>query len=173
MRRLVTLCVAICALFGTGASGADGGLPARIVLLPGRSLGGISLGETRSAVASALGRNFASCRSCPETTWLYEDRVRSYGLAVRFDLHGVAAIFTLGSTAPPESSVPASLGRTYPRFRRRSCGGELALVQQLRRAVTVVWGPGDYIIARPGEDACPAASAAPAPASPASSALLA
>jgi len=67
---------------------AAAGLPKAGVLLPGRSLGDVRLGESARAVRAALGTFYGSCRGCPRRTWYF-----TYG---RFDKHGLAVEFTGG-----------------------------------------------------------------------------
>ena len=82
------------------------GLPKAGTLVPGRSLGGVRLGETSGAVRVALGRFYGSCRGCPRLTWYFTYRpFGKHGLAVEFERGRVSAIYTLwrpaGWFAPP------------------------------------------------------------------------
>jgi hypothetical protein len=67
---------------------AAAGLPKVGVLVPGRSLGGVRLGESPRAVRAELGTFYGTCRSCPRRTWYF-----TYG---PFDRHGLAVEFTRG-----------------------------------------------------------------------------
>jgi hypothetical protein len=68
------------------------------VFLPGRSLGGISLGASRADVVAAWGRAFGRCRSCRRET-LYFNRFafRPEGAGVELRAGRVVAVFTLWS----------------------------------------------------------------------------
>jgi hypothetical protein len=67
---------------------AAAGLPKAGVLVPGRSLGGLRLGESPRAVRAALGTFYGTCRGCPHRTWYF-----TYGA---FDKHGLAVELTHG-----------------------------------------------------------------------------
>jgi hypothetical protein len=56
--------------------------------VPGRSLGGVRLGESQRAVRAALGTFYGTCRGCPRRTW--------YFTYAPFDKHGLAVEFTGG-----------------------------------------------------------------------------
>jgi len=70
---------------------AAAGLPKAGVLVPGRSLGGVRLGESPRAVRAKLGTFYGACRDCPRRTWYF-----TYG---PFDRHGLAVEFTRGSVS--------------------------------------------------------------------------
>jgi hypothetical protein len=86
-RSLVTTTVIALAL----ASAAAAGLPKAGVLVPGRSLGGIRLGESPTAVRAALGTFYGTCTGCPQRTW--------YFTYAPFDKHGLAVEFTGGEVS--------------------------------------------------------------------------
>jgi hypothetical protein len=67
---------------------ATAALPKAGKLVPGRSLGGIRLGESPRAVRASLGTFFGTCRACTRRTWYFTYR--------RFDKHGLAVEFTRG-----------------------------------------------------------------------------
>jgi hypothetical protein len=73
------------------AAPAAAGLPKRGALVPGRSLGGIRLGESPRAVRAALGTFYGRCRGCPRRTW--------YFTYASFDKHGLAVEFTGGQAS--------------------------------------------------------------------------
>jgi hypothetical protein len=91
-RSLVATAVIALAL----AVPAAAGLPRHGVLVPGRSLGGIQLGESQGAVRGALGTFYGACRGCPRRTWYFTYRpLDKHGLAVEFTDGKVSAIYTL------------------------------------------------------------------------------
>jgi hypothetical protein len=67
---------------------AAAGLPKAGVLVPGRSLGGVRLGESPRAVRAALGTFYGTCRDCRRRTWYF-----TYG---SFDRHGLAVELAQG-----------------------------------------------------------------------------
>lgn len=76
---------------------APTGPPAQGVLVPGKSLGGIALGDTQAAVRAKWGDRNTVCTVCRRPTWLYSYRGRATsGAAVSFRNGRVSAVFTLG-----------------------------------------------------------------------------
>ena len=73
------------------AAPAAAGLPRAGALVPGRSLGGVRLGESPGAVRAALGTFYGTCRGCPRRTW--------YFTYAPFDKHGLAVEFTGGQVS--------------------------------------------------------------------------
>ena len=86
----------ICAATLAAASVAAAAPPPAGTLVPGRSLGGIRLGEGADAVRAALGRDYGLCRGCATTTWYYTYRpFQQRGLAVELTRGRVSALYTL------------------------------------------------------------------------------
>jgi hypothetical protein len=91
-RSLVATAVAALAL----AAPAGAGLPKAGVLVPGRSLGGIRLGESPGAVRAALGTFYGRCRGCSHRTWYFTYKpLDRHGLAVEFTDGKVSGVYTL------------------------------------------------------------------------------
>ena len=90
MRRLVVCVVALVV-----TSSAAAALPRAGVFVPGRSLGGVHLGESASAVRAILGAH-GVCRGCATTTWYFNYQPFSQrGLAVELTRGRVSAVYTL------------------------------------------------------------------------------
>lgn len=159
---LATTVIAVLVL----AAPAAAGLPRAGSLVPGRSLGGIRLAESRRAVRAALGTFYGSCRGCRRPTWYFTYRpLDQHGLAVEFSAGRVSAVYTLwkpsGWHAPHKLGFGSSpllvhrLGRTT---RTVACHGYEALVRESARASTAyyllnggLWGFGLF---RRGADPC-------------------
>ncbi|HEY3551331.1 MAG TPA: hypothetical protein VGK69_09815 [Gaiellaceae bacterium] len=78
------------------AAPAAAGLPKAGRLVPGRSLGGIRLGESPRAVRAALGAFYGACRGCSRRTWYFTYRpFEKQGLAVEFTRGRVSGVYTL------------------------------------------------------------------------------
>jgi hypothetical protein len=78
------------------AAPAAAALPRAGALVPGRSLGGISLGESPRAVRAALGTVYGVCRGCRRRTWYFTYRpFDRHGLAVEFAGGRVSAVYTV------------------------------------------------------------------------------
>jgi hypothetical protein len=97
MRRAL-LCAAVLALAAPAA--AAGTLPRQGVLVPGRSLAGIRLGDRGAQVTAALGSFHGVCRGCARTTWYFTYRpFDKHGLGVEFSRGRVSALYTLSRPA--------------------------------------------------------------------------
>ncbi len=133
-RSLIATTVAALFLAATAAAG----LPKAGVLVPGRSLGGIRLGESPPAVRAALGTFYGTCRGCPRRTW--------YFTYLPFDKHG------LGWHAPHKLGFGSSVlavHRLTGASRTVTCTDYEALVKDSAHARTAyyllngrLWGFG-------------------------------
>lgn len=124
----------------------SGNLPSRGVLVPGKSLGGVSLGLNQARVRTMWGSRFTQCEKsfCKDPTWLYfYPTGEPLGAATRFRNDKVIAVFTLGATtgwkstnglkiADPASKVYELYGN--PRYTK--CIGYEALSVTQGRVVT-------------------------------------
>ncbi len=97
MRR-TALCAALVALAAAGPAAAA--LPRAGTLVPGRSLGGVRLGEPAAQVERTLGRAYGLCRGCPHRTWYFTyRRFDAHGLAVELRQGRVSAVYTVWQPA--------------------------------------------------------------------------
>ena len=163
MRRSL-FATAVTALALAGA--AAGGLPKAGALVPGRSLGGIRLGESPRAVRASLGRSYGTCRGCPRSTWYFTYRPFSQpGLAVEFERGRVSAVYTLwsprgwhGPGGLGFGATPLTVHDRVGTLRTVGCDGYTALVRDTFQARTAyllyagrLWGFGLF---RRGADPC-------------------
>ena len=161
-RSLVTTTVLALAF----AAPAAAGLPKAGALVPGRSLGGIRLGESPQAVRAALGTFYGTCRGCPHSTWYFTYRPFSQrGLAVEFDRDRVSAVYTLwspqgwhGPGGLRFGATPLTVHDRVGTLRTVGCNGYTALVRDTFQARTAyllyagrLWGFGLF---RRGADPC-------------------
>jgi hypothetical protein len=152
-RSLVATTVAALLFTATAAAG----LPKAGVLVPGRSLGGIRLGESPRAVRAALGTFYGSCSGCPRRTWYFTYLpFDKRGLAVEFTGGRVSAVYTLWRPAGWHAPHKLEFGSSALAVHRRSgasrtvtCKDYGALVQDSARARTAyyllhgkLWGFG-------------------------------
>jgi hypothetical protein len=152
MRTIAALWVTVIAVLAAGSS-ARGRLPIRTVLVPGRSLDGVALGEAPARVQSELGPNYSTCSNCNETTWLFQyEGGEPPAIEVKFRSGAVSAVATLGSASGSPSI--ASPEKVYRGFRQRLCDSRPALSLYTRHAVTVVWRAGGFTLARPADHPC-------------------
>jgi hypothetical protein len=154
MRRSL-IAIAVAALFLAATAAA--GLPKAGVLVPGRSLGGIRLGESPRAVRAALGTFYGTCRGCPRRTWYFTYLpFDKHGLAVEFKGGRVSGVYTLwrpaGWHAPHKLGFGSSVLTVHRRTgasRTVTCKDYEALVQDSAHARTAyyllngrLWGFG-------------------------------
>jgi len=141
-------------------------LPPQGVLVPGRSLGGVRLGDTRAAVVARWGNGYGTCRGCKAATLYFN--LRPYepsGAGVTLRRGRVVAVFTLWSPAGWRSTRGLLVGdnvaqvtAVYGVLPRTHCAGYDALTLRTRGALTaiyvrseVVWG---FAVMRPSEPVC-------------------
>jgi hypothetical protein len=129
-RWLVALAATVAVAAGSpGAACAappDAGL-----FVPGRSLGGISLGASRADVVAAWGAAFGRCRGCStETLYFNRYAFRPDGAAVALGAGKVVAVFTLWAPAGWRTAQGLQvdepllrLEATYRPLRRVRCAG--------------------------------------------------
>jgi hypothetical protein len=135
-RSLVATTLIALALAGPAAAG----LPQAGVLVPGRSLGGIRLGEAQGSVRAALGTFYGTCRGCPRRTWYFTYKpFEKQGLAVELTGGRVSSVYTLWR--PTGWHGPHQLG----------FGTSVLAVHQLTRASrTVACGRYDALVSNSG-----------------------
>jgi len=82
------------------ALAAIAALPTSGTLVPGRSLGGVRLGEAASQVRAKLGTSYGVCRGCASPTWYFTyGRFENRGLAVELAGGRVSGVYTLWQPA--------------------------------------------------------------------------
>ena len=105
------LAFALVALVATGGS-----LPKTGVLVPGRSLAGVTVGEPATQVTSTLGRFYGVCDGCSQKTWYFTPgRWQQSGLAVELERGRVTALYTVWSPIGWRTSGGMGLGATRRR----------------------------------------------------------
>jgi hypothetical protein len=86
-------------------------LPQAGVLIPGKSLGGVRLGETPAQVERTWGRFHGTCHGCAHKTWYFTyARFDRHGAGVEFRNGRVVAVFTLWQPTGWRSSRGLLLG---------------------------------------------------------------
>jgi hypothetical protein len=153
MRRSL-LTTTVVALVAAAPSAAR--LPRGGALVPGRSLGGIRLGETQRAVKAALGTFYGVCRGCPQRTWYFTYApFDKHGLAVELTRGRVSGVYTLWQPRGWHfhklrlGSSVLTVHRTTGAAHAITCAGYEALVRASARARTAyylvngrLWGFG-------------------------------
>ncbi|MBA2461429.1 MAG: hypothetical protein H0V45_06655 [Actinobacteria bacterium] len=160
--RLAAAIVAALAL----ASPAAAAPPTGGVLLPGRSLGGIELGVTKTAVERAWGRAYGHCTGCRHDTWYFNYfAFQPRGAGVEFRNGRVVALFTLYQPPGWRTTQGLVLGEpaarvtaVYGALTRRECGDYYALVLPRARTTTAFYVIDErlwaFALARSGIDVC-------------------
>jgi hypothetical protein len=155
------------------AGSASFTLPLRGVLVPGKSLAGVTLGDSAQAVTGKWGTTYRICKSCNERssgrqTWFYTylRDAQSLGAAVNFNKHGkVVAVFTLGSPAGWHTQEGLLLGEQidrvtdlYGHLNWRVCIGYGALSMRKPGIVTSIYTNGEavygFALTAPNEPVC-------------------
>ena len=158
------MCVAVLLLCPAAVAAAA--LPRAGTLVPGRSLGGVRLGQTGAQVRAELGSSYGVCRGCTRTTWYFTYQAFDrHGLAVELTKGRVSAVYTLwqppGWHAPKglelgavEAQITVLAGILVP----TPCSGYKALVRDSGTVSTAyyvvdgrLWGFG---LLRAGESPC-------------------
>jgi hypothetical protein len=161
--RLVPICAAALILCAAAAAAP----PRAGTLVPGRSLGGIRLGDSAARVTRILGSSHGVCRGCAIPTWYFTYRpFTRRGLAVELVGGHVSGIYTLWK--PPgwrargglqvgavQAQVTALGGGALVPI---ACAGYDAMVRDTRNARTAyyivdekLWGFG---LVRPHASPC-------------------
>lgn len=117
------------------------------VLVPGASLGGVSLGATKADVRRLWGRAYGRCRTCPrETLFFNRFAFRPEGAGVELLGGRVTAVFTIWAPAAWRTREGVAMGSTelrvtttYPTATRTRCRGYEARVLAGSGAVSVVY----------------------------------
>jgi hypothetical protein len=163
MRRTL-VATAVAALLLAASAAAE--LPKVGVLVPGRSLGGVRLGESPRAVRSALGTVYGTCRGCPRRTWYFTYApFDKHGLAVEFTGGRVSGLYTLWRPVGWHASHKLRFGSSALAVHRLAgasrtvvCHGYEALVRDSAHASTAyylvngrLWGFGLF---RPDASPC-------------------
>jgi len=148
------------------AAAATAAPPSAGVLVPGRSLGGIELGQTKAQVERRWGRAYGVCRGCEvETLYFNYFAFKPEGAGVELRNGRVAAVFTLYQPLSWRTTRGVALGDYVPRITsvygalvRRECVGYSVLVLPGRGATTAFYVIDDKLwafgLSRPGLPLC-------------------
>ena len=135
-------------------------------MTPGKSLGGVRLGDTTVAVTERWGSRHGLCALCTRTTWLYTYRGQGpAGAAVSFRNGRVSAVFTLGVPRGWRTSRGVALGdpaervhAVYGRLPWSRCIGYGALSIRRPGVVTSIYTYGEsvygFALTLPSEPVC-------------------
>ena len=167
MTKLAAALVLLLAAPAVSAAPApSASLPLRGVLAPGKSLGGIRLGDTPATVKARWGSRWRLCAVCPRATWLYTyPGSTTSGAAVSFRNGRVAAVFTLGVPRGWRTTRGVALGDpaekiqdVYGTLRWARCLGYGALSIRSGNSVASIYTYGEsvygFALTLPNEPVC-------------------
>ena len=147
----------------TAAHRPAGVLPVDAVFVPGKSLGGIALGDTPQQVRAAWGRRYTVCQGCAPRTWFFLAPTGDHGAGVSFRRGHVTAVFTLGSPQGWHTTSGLRVGELLRRFNdpagtTTACSGYGAISTRTANAVTSILTIGQsvygFALTRPSEPVC-------------------
>jgi hypothetical protein len=139
--------------------------PVNGVLVRGKSLGGVQLGDPAAKVQALWGRDYTILSGQP-TTWLYWSPTGDpFGAAVSFRHRVVTAIFTIGGITGWHTSDGLRVGQLLARFNdpgasttQTACVGYGAISSRSADAVTSILMTGQsvygFALTRPFEPVC-------------------
>lgn len=159
MTKLVLALVVLAAVLpvsslAAGARHTRAALPQKAVLVPGKSLAGVRLGDSEQRVLSLWGADYTTCDFCRLDTWLYTyEAPNAVGAAVSFLKGRVVAVFTLGTPIGWRSTDGLKLGEfadridaVHPDLPWKSCIGYVARsFKSPNGAVTSIYSDGQTI----------------------------
>lgn len=162
------LALAFASALAASSGSAAASLPRNGVLVPGKSLAGVRLGDSEARVRATWGTRDWSCGRCAARTWYYTyERATGepFGVGVSFRRGRVTAVFTLGSPRGWRTREGLRLGdgldrahELYTGLSWRACIGYLALSMRQARTVTSIYATGEsvygFALTRPGEPVC-------------------
>jgi hypothetical protein len=164
--RPLAVLVLAAGLVAALAAPAAAAPPGAGVLVPGRSLGGVALGDSKAAVEARWGRAYGICRGCAAETWYFNYYAfQPKGTAVEWRDGRVAAVFTLwqplGWRTTRGLELDDHVSRVtgvYGPLPRTECPGYAVYALRRRTAVTTFVVLGDRLwafgLARPGLPLC-------------------
>jgi hypothetical protein len=165
-RRFVGPLAAVAFVAVLAVAPAASAPPAKGLLVPGRSLGGVSVGMTKADVLRVWGSRHGVCRDCPRTTWYFNyEKFVAQGAGVVFEGGHVSHVFTVWSPDGWRSADGLALGASEAEVDgkivlndERLCDGYDALLAEGKTASTVyylydgrLWGFG---LTKPGANPC-------------------
>ena len=158
--------LAAAALVLAVAAPAAAAPPGAGVLVPGRTLGGVALGDSKASVEARWGRAYGVCRGCTRETWYFNYYAfQPKGAAVEWRNGRVAAVFTLWQPLGWRTTRGLELDDHVSRIRgthgplpRTECPGYTVYELRARNAVTLFYVLRDRLwafgLSRPGLPLC-------------------
>jgi hypothetical protein len=141
-------------------------LPAQGLLVGGKSLAGVELGDTAAEVRSTWGRKFTKCDYCSQPTWFftYPPPADPVGAGVTFRNGRVTSVFTLGMKRGWHSDDGLKVGGLmstklmHDDSEWKMCAGYSAKLETSKNAVTSILMQGPIVygfaLSRPSEPIC-------------------
>jgi hypothetical protein len=139
-------------------------VPRQALLVPGKSLAGVRLGDTQASVERRFGASRA-CATCSQAVSIYRRADGVPALAVAYRRGHVSAVTTLGGQIGWRTPEGLIVGQGIDRIREvygtltwRLCVGYSALSMRRASSVTTIYTTGDVVygfgLSLPGEPVC-------------------
>jgi hypothetical protein len=116
-KAFAALCLAgvVGLVLQAGAGAASSNFPSKGIVVPGQTIGGISIGMTEAQVVQHWGHNYAVCTSCgPYLTWLYTyPGSEPLGAGIKFNVKATTA--GVKPTAAKGSTTKGKVTSTAPK----------------------------------------------------------
>jgi hypothetical protein len=141
-------------------------LPQKGLLVPGKSLAGVKLGDPVQRVLELWGRDYRVCSWCDVPTWFFTYPDQGIGAAVGIRNNRVVAVFTLGTPLGWKTTDGLQLGaaqtaieEVYESPRWKTCIGYVAMtVTKTSSVVTSIYSDGNtvygFALTHPSQPVC-------------------
>jgi hypothetical protein len=141
-------------------------LPQKALLVPGKSLAGVKLGDPVERVLALWGSDYRVCSWCDVPTWFFTYADQAIGAGIGIRNNRVVAVFTLGTPIGWKTTDGLQLGASlaavdevYESLRWKSCIGYVAMtLKKTSSVVTSIYTDGNtvygFALTHPSQPVC-------------------
>jgi hypothetical protein len=150
----------------SSAAPTKAALPLKGLLVPGKSLAGVQLGDPAQRVLDRWGAGYRVCDWCEQPTWFFTYPDQGIGAAVSFRNNRVVSVFTLGAPFGWKTTDGLQLGEPltkvdtlYESLTWKPCIGYVAMtLKKTSAVVTSIYTDGNTIygfaLTHPSQPVC-------------------